>query len=146
MKHDTDRREILVFGTIEEDSARDFLMELRECRIDGLIPIVRICSGGGDLTAAMAMHDAILDEDWPNSGVIATGRCMSSALAVLLAVPLSHRRATPNTVFMSHPVANVDSANLPDDLPVMKEIAALPCEVFGPTRAIAIKLIAGLVG
>jgi ATP-dependent protease ClpP protease subunit len=146
MKKQVDRREILVFGTIEEDVARDFLIELRECRSDGFIPLVKICSGGGDLTAAMAMHDALADEDWPNTGVIATGRCMSSALAVLLGVPLGHRRATPNTVFMNHAVANVDSANLPEDIPVMEEMAALPLEVFGTKRAIEIKLIAGLAG
>jgi ATP-dependent protease ClpP protease subunit len=145
MSKQIERREILVFGTIEEDVARDFLMELNQCRADGFIPLVKICSGGGDLTAAMAMHDALADEDWPNTGVIATGRCMSSALAVLLGVPLVHRRATANTVFMSHAVQNVDSRDLPDDLPVMKEMAEIPCEVFGPTRAIAIKLIAGMM-
>jgi ATP-dependent protease ClpP protease subunit len=138
-----ERREILVVGTIEDEAAREFLVELAEAEKDGWDALVKVSSRGGDLASAFAMHDALalFKKD---AIVLATGQCQSAALLLLFAVPVARRYATENTIFLNHKVLNQDAVELPPVAPVMENLAKLREGFFGAKEAIEAEFIYGV--
>ena len=98
-----------------------------------------ICSPGGDLGGALAIHDCL--KRHPDLEAIATGNCQSAALVAFLGART--RWATPNTIFHNHEVVNELGQFLPQgfSLPALDLLKELPKGSFGPNEARACRLI-----
>lgn len=84
-----------IFSDITAEVAQAIIEKVHE----GALKTLHLYSDGGDLTAAFAIYDAIVDKD---INVFATGSVGSAAVVVLLGGDA--RYATPRTRFMTHPV------------------------------------------
>lgn len=92
------------FGLIDHSMASDIFMALESGNLDTII----LNSEGGDLCAALAIYDAIVDQ---NITVVATGTVCSAAMVVLLGG--DRRLGTPRCTIVSHPIVSSDCSDDP---------------------------------
>ena len=95
-----------IFGDIDTDMAEKVVTAIDQ----GDRKPIWICSAGGDLNAAFAIYDAIVDK---GITVIGTGNVGSSGVLILMAGDT--RYATPNTRFLTHAVA-AEGATITDEI------------------------------
>lgn len=96
------KREIYLFGDINEDSASKLVKTL--LALDGLSSgtiTIFINSEGGSVHDAMAIYDVCVNLRSPLR-VVALGSCMSAATLVLLAGDIGKRFVCENTTLMVH--------------------------------------------
>jgi hypothetical protein len=125
--------EIYLFGEITDDRAGNIVMDIDEARKAGRPVRLWICSLGGDLGGALAIHDAL--KRAAGSEAIATGNCQSAALVAFLGA--ERRWCTPNTIFLNHDVRGALGEHLPShlELPALALLKELPQASFEPERA-----------
>jgi len=97
------RREVFLTGRITEQLAKEVVAQLLylECREPGLPITLMISSGGGKVTAGMAIHDVMRGLQSPVR-TICLGRCSSMAAVLLAAGEPGERLAAPNCRVMVH--------------------------------------------
>lgn len=132
--------DIYLFGEITDGRAEFIVEQIDRSRMRGDRVRFWICSLGGDLGGALAIHDAL--QRAKGSEAIATGNCQSAALVAFLGAET--RWATPNTIFMNHDVTADLGHHLPDDLglPALEWLKGLPKGTFGPAQARELGIIA----
>jgi ATP-dependent protease ClpP protease subunit len=136
---------IFAFGPVDADLAERVLWGLEDAAADKRPAKVWICSHGGDVGAALALHDALLRH---HVTAIATGSCMSAGLIAFLGGWV--RVATPGTIFFNHEVESlVEGQDIPVDVdagvPVLARLRELPQGIFGVEVALREKLIGAVL-
>src|SRR5437868_2185829 len=95
-------RTVLVFGTINDQSAADIARRLIALDADSSKPIdMLVSSPGGHLESGDSIHDIIRCISAPVN-MIGTGWVGSAATHLYLAVPKERRFCLPNTRFLIH--------------------------------------------
>lgn len=125
--------DVYLFGEITDQRAEGILWEMADAVKRGKRVRLWICSLGGDLGGALAIHDAL--QRTPGAEAIATGHCLSAALIVLLGA--ERRWCTPNTVFLNHAISGDDGQIWPVHvgLPILARLGAIRAGSFGPDLA-----------
>lgn len=90
-----------IFGEITQETAERVVKAV----VDDGERFITICSGGGDLMAALAIYDAIVE-----NGVTVVGTGMVASAGIVILLGGDKRLATPNVRMMTHGVS-VDSSN-----------------------------------
>ena len=125
--------ELYLFGEITDAGAAETVRRIEEIRQRSGRLRMWICSLGGDLGGALAIHDAL--QRYPGSEAIATGNCQSAALVAFLGA--ERRFCTPNTIFLNHDIVGAYGEIWPSGmhLPVVVELGAIRRATFGPDLA-----------
>lgn len=125
--------ELYLFGEITDERTYFIVTDIDRARIARKSVRLWICSLGGDLGGAMAIHDAL--RRTPGSEAIATGNCQSAALVAFLGA--ERRYATPNTIFHNHEIVGEGGEKLPVELEssAIFELRKYPQGSFGPKTA-----------
>lgn len=131
--HAVPLEEIFLFGEISDNRAGWIVDQIDHARRAGSRLRVWICSLGGDLGGALAIHDAL--RRLPDSEAVATGNCQSAALVAFLGA--HHRFCTPNTIFLNHDIEGRFGEVWPIGLklPVLDELGKIRRATFGPDLA-----------
>ncbi|HEV1286551.1 MAG TPA: ATP-dependent Clp protease proteolytic subunit [Bryobacteraceae bacterium] len=126
-------KDVFLFGQITDIGASEIVQAIEQMRHQGKKLRLWICSVGGDLGGALAIHDALTRD--PQAEAIATGNCQSAALLVLLGA--AKRWATGNTIFFNHAVRGALGEFMPQEftLPALEILEKLPKGMFGPDVA-----------
>jgi len=136
--------DIYLFGEITDAEACKMVQMVDRIRLYGDKVRLWICSMGGDVGGALAIHDAL--KRFPGSEAIATGNCQSAALLVLLGA--ERRWATPNTIFFNHGILAPDRPDVefPVEMgfPAVKQLCRSPLGYFDSQQAIEYGLVGGL--
>lgn len=127
--------DVYLFGEITDAEACKTVQMIDHIRLYGDKMRLWICSMGGDVGGALAIHDAL--KRFPGSEAIATGNCQSAALLVLLGAEL--RWATPNTIFFNHAIQALDRPDIEFPigicLPAITQLAKFPLGYFDSYKA-----------
>ena len=95
-------RTVLLFGTINDKSARDTVRQLIALSGESKAPInFLVCSPGGHVESGDVIHDVIRFIDAPVN-MIGSGWVGSAAVNVYLSVPKERRFCLQNTRFLIH--------------------------------------------
>ena len=95
-------RTVLLFGTINDKSARDTVRQLIALSGESKAPInFLVCSPGGHVESGDVIHDVIRFIDAPVN-MIGSGWVGSAAVNVFLSVPKERRYCLQNTRFLIH--------------------------------------------
>lgn len=108
-----ERREIVLFGQIDNDMAYSAGVKLRYLAHENKRPITLVLNTpGGSVIDGMSLYDAItyVQEMGCDVRVVCTGACMSMGTIVLQAA--NERLCTPNAVFMLHELSMVNAGSL----------------------------------
>lgn len=134
--------EVYLFGEITDERAGWVVGQLACAQANGRRVRLWICSLGGDLGAALAIHDAL--QRFPGLEAIATGNCQSAALVAFLGAET--RWATPNTIFHNHAITGTCGEQFPPgvEMPALKALQQFPFGTFGADLAREYGLIAKL--
>ena len=124
------KEKMILTGLIDEHKA-DFILDALD---EDQETEVWICSRGGEVGAALAIHDAFRRHG--NVTAIATGECQSAALLAFLGA--KHRMATPNTIFLNHAVVGEGGEQWPEAcaIPAIDEMRRWACGSFGAEEAL----------
>ena len=130
---------IRIFEEITPGLALRVMDALNAADDEGAAVTVWICSRGGDVAAALAMHDAFRRRR--GLVAVATGECQSAALLAFLGA--RQRLATPNTIFMNHRISGVEGECFPEDcrIPAAELAGTYGTGLFGAEEALRRKLI-----
>ena len=98
---DLPRRVLFVYGELDAEKAAQVQTAIYalECDGDGEV-VVRLNSCGGNVSAGMAIYDALATADFTSLSVVVCGEAMSMAVPILQAG--NHRRMTPNSRLFFH--------------------------------------------
>ena len=110
---------IYIHGEIYTELAREVLPDIMRDLADQGDLVV--CSSGGDLDEAFALHDAMRQRTY-QMPTLALGRCMSAAVLLVAAGAQGERKAGRNTTFMLHNV-ELEGAGDPKTLIRLAEVS-----------------------
>ena len=124
------KEKMILTGLIDQHMANFILDGLDEDQAAE----VWICSRGGDVGAALAIHDAFRRHG--NVTAIATGECQSAALLAFLGA--KRRMATPNTIFLNHAIEGELAEVFPEamSLPAVEAMKRYDAGIFTSEEAL----------
>jgi len=139
------RREVFLTGTIDEKSAQDAIAQMLYLeRLEPGKPLtLLINSGGGKVSAGLALHDVMKELNSPVR-TVCLGRCMSMAAVLLASGEPGSRCASANSRVMIHePHVSLQGSKRPKSIAkshaqiehsrmtlcrLLSEYTGLPCE------------------
>ena len=124
------KEKMILTGLIDEHKA-DFILDALD---EDQETEVWICSRGGEVGAALAIHDAFRRHG--NVTAIATGECQSAALLAFLGA--KRRMATPNTIFLNHAIEGELAEVFPEamSLPAVEAMKRYDAGIFTSEEAL----------